>query len=98
MTHPERRRSDSAVERAQILVQEAVAGLLRCPPERKEAATQEALSTLRPHLKAALEELETIGQLRDLTDVEFARQRAFIMLSGVAVQDNHTLLDHRVLL
>ena len=98
MAHPVGRWPVTAVERAQLLVQEAVTRLLRCPPQRKEAATHEALSTLRPHLKAALEELETIGQLRDLTDVELARQRAFIMLLGVARQDNHMLLDHRLLL
>jgi hypothetical protein len=98
MTHPVRQGPGSSVERARLLVQEAVASLFRCPPERREAATHEALSTLSPHLEAALEELETIGRLRDLTDVELARQRAFMMLVGVAGEDDHRLLGHRLLL
>src|SRR5215208_5119581 len=70
----------SEVQRLPLLVQETVDGLMRCPAERKEAATREALSKLRPHIEAGLEELETLEGLVGLTDEELARQEAFIML------------------
>jgi len=57
------------------------------PPERREEATHEAFSELRPHLEAQLEALETLEWLRDLTDVEIARRRAFTMLVSVVRQD-----------
>jgi len=37
------------------------------------------LSKLRPHVEAELEALETLEWLRDLTDEELARRRAFVM-------------------
>jgi hypothetical protein len=85
LTHP-LRWSDSKTERVQSLVLEKVASLLRCPPERREEATHEAFSKLRPHLEAELEALETLEWLRDLTDEELAR-RAFTMLVSVVRQD-----------
>src|SRR5215213_5250520 len=71
--------SVSRAERAQLLDLEKVAGLLRCPHERRKDATNEALSKLRPHVEAELEALETLEWLRDLTDEELARRRAFVM-------------------
>jgi hypothetical protein len=52
---------------------------LRCPPERRKDAAHEALSKLRPHVEAELEALETLEWLRDLTNEELARRRAFVM-------------------
>jgi hypothetical protein len=52
---------------------------LRCPPERRKDATHEALWKLRPHVEAELEALETLEWLRDLTNEELARRRAFVM-------------------
>jgi hypothetical protein len=86
LTHP-LRWSDSKTERVQSLVLEKVASLLRCPPERREEATHEAFSELRPHVAAELEALETLEWLRDLTDEEIARRRAFTMLVSVVRQD-----------
>jgi len=71
--------SVSRAERVQSLVLEKVASLLRCPPERRTDATHEALSKLRPHVEAELEALETLEWLRDLTNEELARRRAFVM-------------------
>jgi len=71
--------SVSRAERVQSLVLEKVASLLRCPPERRKDATHEALSKLRPHVEAELEALETLEWLRDLTNEELARRRAFVM-------------------
>src|SRR5215210_5332600 len=82
MTHP-LRLSDSRVERVQSLVLEKVDSLMRCPAELKEEATHAALSKLRPHVEAALEELETLEWLRDLTDEELARRQAFMLLVSV---------------
>ena len=78
---------DSRVERVQSLVLEKVDSLLRCPAERKDEATHEALSKLKPHVEAELEALETLEWLRDLTDEELARQRAFMILVSVVRQD-----------
>jgi len=69
------------------LVLEKVASLLRCPAERREEATHEALSKLRPHVAAELEALESLEWLRDLTEEELARRRAFTMLVSVVRQD-----------
>jgi len=52
---------DSEVKKAEVLLQTTVDGLLRCPKERKETATREALAKLRPRLEVALEALESIG-------------------------------------
>jgi hypothetical protein len=82
LTHP-LRWADSKTERVQSLVLEKVASLLRCPPERREEATHEAFSELRPHVEAELEALETLEWLRDLTDEEIARRQAFTMLVSV---------------
>ena len=78
MTHT-LRWSVSRAERVQSLVLEKVASQLRCSPERRKDATHEALSKLRPHVEAELEALETLEWLRDLTDEELARRRAFVM-------------------
>jgi predicted HTH transcriptional regulator len=83
--HP--RESESKAERVQSLVLEKVESLLRCPAERKEEATQEAFSKLRPHVEAELEALETLEWVRDLTDEELARRRAFTMLVSVVRHD-----------
>jgi Fic family protein len=56
---------------------------LRCSPEWREEATHEAFSKLRPHVEAELEALETLEWLRELTDEELARRRAFAMLVSV---------------
>ena len=82
MTHT-LRLSDSRAERVRSLVLGKVAGLLRCPPERREEATQEAFSKLSPHVKAELEALESLERLRDLKEEELARRRVFAMLVGV---------------
>jgi hypothetical protein len=81
------RESDSKAERVQSLVLEKVASLLRCPAERRKEATHEAFSKLRPHVEAELEALETLEWLRDLTDEELARRRAFTMLVSVVRQN-----------
>ena len=78
MTHT-LRWSVSRAERVQSLVLEKVASLLRCPPERRKDATHEAFWKLRPHVEAELEALETLEWLRDLTNEELARRRAFVM-------------------
>jgi hypothetical protein len=76
---PTLRWPDSRAERVHSLVLEKSASLSRCPPERKKEATHEAFSKLRPHVEAELEALETLEWLRDLTNEELARQRAFGM-------------------
>ena len=76
---PTLRWSASRAERVQSLVLEKAASLLRCPTERRKEATHEAFSKLRPHVEAELEALETLEWLRDLTNEELARQRAFGM-------------------
>ncbi len=75
--------SDSRVERVHALVLAKVETLLRCPSEVEEEATHEVLSKLKPHAEAALEELETLEWLRDLTDKELSRQRTFELLVSV---------------
>ena len=80
---------DSEVKKAELLVREMVDGLLRCPAERKEAATREALVRLKPHLEAAVEALETIGRERPLTDEEFVRRREFMLLLLAASWDDY---------
>jgi predicted HTH transcriptional regulator len=86
--HP--RESESKAERVQSLVLEKVESLLRCPAKRRKEATQEALSKLRPHVEAELEALETLEWLRELTDEELARRRAFTMLVSVVRHDEET--------
>jgi hypothetical protein len=83
--HP--RESESKAERVQSLVLEKVESLLRCPAKRRKEATHEALSKLRPHVEAELEALETLEWLRELTDEELARRRAFTMLVSVVRQN-----------
>jgi Fic family protein len=78
--------SVSRAERFRSLILEKVASLSRCPPERREEATYEAFSKLRPHLEAELEALETMEGLRDLTDEELARRQVFAMLISVVRQ------------
>ena len=80
---------DSEVKKAELLVREMVDGLLRCPAERKEAATREALVRLKPHLQGTLEALETIRRVRGLTDEELAQREAFMMLLDLAGQSDH---------
>jgi Fic family protein len=72
--------SESRAERVRSLVLEKAAGLLRCPLERREEATHEAFSKLRPHVEAELEALESLEWLRDLTEEELARRQVFAML------------------
>jgi Fic family protein len=79
--------SESRAERVRSLVLEKFASLLRYPPERREEATHEAFSKLRPHLEAELEALETLEGLRDLTDEELARRQVFAMLISVVRQE-----------
>ena len=81
------RESDSKAERVQSLVVEKVESLLRYPAERRKEARHEAFSKLRPHVEAELEALETLEWLRDLTDEELARRRAFTMLVSVLRHD-----------
>jgi hypothetical protein len=81
--------ADSEVERVQELVIEEVDVLLRCPAESKEAATHEALSRLEPHLEGALEALEIVGLVRGLTEGEFARRGAFMMLLDLSGLPGH---------
>jgi hypothetical protein len=77
---------DSDAKRAEVLLQTTVDELLRCPAERKEVATREALAKLRPHLEVALEALETIGRRRGLNDEVIAKREAFMMLLDLAGQ------------
>jgi hypothetical protein len=77
---------DSDAKRAEVLLQTTVDELLRCPTERKEVATREALAKLRPHLEVALEALETIGRRRGLNDEVIAKREAFMMLLDLAGQ------------
>ena len=86
MTHS-LRWSDSRAERVRSLVLRKVASLLRCPPERREEATHEAFSKLRPHVEAEIEALETMEGLRDLTEEELARRQVFAMLISVVRQE-----------
>ena len=86
MTHSPRW-SESRAERVRSLVLEKFASLLRCPPERREEATHEAFSKLRPHVEAELEALETLEGLRDLTDEELVRRQVFAMLISVVRQE-----------
>ena len=60
---------------------------MRCPPERREEATHEAFSKLRPHVEAELEALESLEWLRDLTEEELARRQVFAMLISVVRQE-----------
>jgi Fic family protein len=60
---------------------------LRCPPERREEATHEAFSKLRPHVEAELEALETMEGLRELTEEELDRRRVFALLVSVVRQE-----------
>jgi hypothetical protein len=78
--------SESRAERVRSLVLEKVASLLRCPLERREEATHEAFSKLRPHVEAELEALESLEGLRDLTEEELARRQVFAMLVSVLRQ------------
>jgi hypothetical protein len=80
---------DTEVKRVETLVLETADGLLRCPANRKEAATHEALVKLRPYLQGALEALETIGRVRGLTDKELAQRGAFMMLLDLAGPPDH---------
>jgi hypothetical protein len=80
--------ADSEIQRAQSLVVEMIDSLLRCPAERKEAATREALVKLKPHLETAVETLETIGRVRGLTDEELVRLREFMKLLSAASWDD----------
>jgi predicted HTH transcriptional regulator len=79
--------SESRAERVRSLVLEKFASLLQCPPERREEATHEAFSKLRPHVEAELEALETMEGLRALTDEELARRQVFAMLVSVVRQE-----------
>ena len=63
---------------------------MQCPVERREEATHEAFSKLRPHVKAELEALESLERLRDLKEEELARRRVFAMLVGVLRQEEET--------
>jgi hypothetical protein len=80
---------DSDAKRAEVLLRITVDELLRCPAERKEAATREALAKLRPHLEVALEALETIGRTRGLNDEVNAKREAFMTLLDLAGQPAH---------
>jgi hypothetical protein len=77
---------DSALLRAEVLLQITVDDLLRYPAERKEEATREALMKLRPHLEVAMEALETIGRTRGLDDEVIAKREAFMRLLDLAWQ------------
>jgi len=68
---------------------------LRYPAERREEATYDAFSKLRPHVEAELEALETLEWLRDLTDEELARRRVFTMLVSVVRQDEEVKMPAR---
>ena len=81
--------ADSEVERVQELVLEEVDALLRCPAESKEATTHEALSRLGLHLEGALEALETVGRVRGLSEEEFARRGAFMLLLDLSRLPGH---------
>jgi hypothetical protein len=77
---------DSDVKRAEVLLRATVDELLRCPAERKEAATREALARLRSHLEVALEALKAIGRTRGLDDEAIAKREAFTRLLDLAGQ------------
>jgi hypothetical protein len=50
-------------------------------------------SSLRPHVEAELEALETMEWLRDLTGEELARQRAFVMFLAVIGRSEEAGVD-----
>jgi hypothetical protein len=81
--------AESKVERVQELVLEEVDALLRCPVEDKEQATQEILSKLEPRLRGALDALDTIRNVRELTEEELVRRGAFMMLLDTASLTGH---------
>jgi hypothetical protein len=81
--------AESEVERVQELILEKVDALLRCPVEGKVQATQETLSKLEPHLKGALDALDTIGDVRGLTKEDLVRRGAFMMLLDTANLTGH---------
>jgi hypothetical protein len=75
------RRLDSRAESVYSLVLELLDVLQRRSgsAEHHPALPRGVLSKLRPHVEAELEALETLEWLRDLTDEELARRRAFVM-------------------
>ena len=75
-SEPERR-----VEAVDALLQQTVERLSRCcPAHLLEAAAQDVLLYLRPHLEEALAATVDIERRRPLTDEELACRRAFKML------------------
>ncbi len=81
--------ADSEVERVKVQILKEVDALMRCPAESKEEATQVVLSKLEPHLKGALDALDTIGRIRELTEDELALRGAFMMLLDTAKLHGH---------
>ena len=76
MGGPERK-----VRETDALLRRTVERLSRgCPPELLGTAARDELLDLRPHLRGALDALAYIEELRDLTEEEHARRRAFKML------------------
>ena len=77
------RRPHSRAQRIHSLVLELLDGFLPrssgSAELRPAALPRGALSKLRPLVEAELEALETLEWLRDLTDEELARRRAFVM-------------------
>ena len=76
------RRSDSRAENVYSLVLEVLDGLSRrsgSAEHHPPALSRGALSKLRPHVETELAALETLEWLRELTDEELARRRAFVM-------------------
>jgi hypothetical protein len=75
------RRSDSRAERVYSLVLGVLDGL-PCrsgSAEHYPAHLRGVLSKLRPHVETELAALETLEWLRELTDEELARRRAFVI-------------------
>jgi hypothetical protein len=75
------RRPDSRAERVYSLVLGVLNGLPRRSgsAEHYPAHLRGVLSKLRPHVETELAALETLEWLRELTDEELARRRAFVI-------------------
>ena len=75
------RRPDSRAEKVYSLVLDVLDGLSRRSgsAEHHPALSRGIVSKLQPHVEAELEALETLEWLRDLTNEELARRRAFVM-------------------
>ncbi len=76
----EKLEQQQSVEKVAALLVETLDSLQRHPSDQMASAAREAVLDLRPHVEAALETLEDIGEHRNLTDRERNLQHAFKLL------------------